>query len=221
MQTLFAWVRNFLFLVLTLSFLEMLLPSAGTRQFVKWLMGLVVLTFVLRSISGVAYVDLSDWEKWLSQTNYSSVESIVAMGQRIAEGGEGPVLEAIQQDYNHNLKSMILVMEGVKDAEVITQLGPKGEIQRIIATIATTRSEEQARRAAGKQETDVQPVEQVQVMPIAVGLDVPSSARPNPEKPMQEETSDQSFSLQLAAKVRRFIAAYYRVPESTVRVVLH
>lgn len=221
MQALLAWVKNFLFFILILSFFEMLLPATGIKPLVKWLMGLIVLTFILRSFGGVANLDLFDWEKWFSQTTYTSTESIVAKGQKIAEGGEAPLLEAIQRDFNQNLKSLILVMDGVRDAEVVTQLGPKGQIQQVIATITTTNSSLTAGSMEDEQDREVQIVGPVEVMPIAVNFESSNTVETTNSTKSTLPREGRYASLPLAAKIRKFIATYYRLPESAVKVVVY
>ncbi len=206
-----SWVKNFLILILALAFLEILLPSSGLRQFVKWLMGLVVLVFVLQpvvNLEGKMY--LPEWERWIGGTASSrSLYSSLAMGQQIAEGGKEPMLDLMHKEQSRHIKSMLLILDGVEDAEVVTQHGSDGLPQRVVVTVkADSDSEERHRVGVG--------IEPVQVGSIALeqgraelGVAVASAQR----RVHADETS-------LSRKVRRFVASFYQLPEDSVTVTI-
>ncbi|NLV92792.1 MAG: stage III sporulation protein AF [Firmicutes bacterium] len=192
-----TWVKNFLVLVLSLGFLDILLPSTGLRSFVKWVMSLVVIAFLLQPLLNLERaINLSEWERWLdSSRQVPSVETSLAMGQRILEGGEKPMLEIAANQQTHYLRSMLLVLDGVADAEVVLQMGERGSPERVLVSILPE-------VAAG---SDGANTEQ-----LVVGGQV---ATPSVGSAAPEVVTG------LGRKIRRLVASFYQIDEADVIIV--
>lgn len=215
MEALIAWVKNFLILILVLTFLEMLLPSSGIRQFVKWLMGLVVMAFILQSVVDLeSKSQLPEWEKWIqSHTDLRSTRSVLDMGQQIAEGGEEPVLELMQKEQSRYIKSMLLMLDGVDDAEVVIQVGSGGKLQGVVVTVKAASDVTLLSAGEGG-------VRSVQIPPVEISGQC-MAVQPETDSVGGREHSGSLVSAEaLSRKVRRFVASFYQLPESAVTVVV-
>lgn len=143
METIRAVVRNLVFLVLLMGFLEMLLPLRGTRRFLQVVLGMFVLVTVLNPI--VAFfrqkpiLSIGIAENSAAET--AELDSILKEGESLRR----MTLEKAQKSYKERLEEQIAaiarLVPGVRTATVQVFLSDRwfqvgsGGIERVVIAI--------------------------------------------------------------------------------------
>ncbi|WP_258359239.1 stage III sporulation protein AF [Moorella sulfitireducens (nom. illeg.)] len=138
-------VRQVALIALLAAFLEMLLPDKKITRYVRLVLGLFVVVAILTPLAeGLRFgpeLELAAWDLRLDPAAATPVQQ----GRDLARANEEAALEIYRERLAGQIRALVTLVPGVKQAEVLVDLsGDKerpGAIRRVVVT-ATLESEE-------------------------------------------------------------------------------
>lgn len=133
MQVLISIVKNLLLIVVTASFLEILLPDNSMRPFVRFTIGLFVILAILNPILSTFYSDRDlkarAWDlPWEYNETNDFQETGIEVNHEIKQAGSDVIKEKIEKQIN----SLAILVPGVEDLETEVTLDPeRGELSEV------------------------------------------------------------------------------------------
>lgn len=126
MEGLKVLIRNLTLILLLAAILEMLLPNKNMRGFVQMVMGLFVIVAVVSPLANFLKVDLANevpaWAPDLS----ADMPTIAAGGDELEASAGSAVREQYKKILINQVRSLVLAIDGVKQAEVNVSLEEGG-----------------------------------------------------------------------------------------------
>lgn len=186
-------------------FLEMLLPSSQMHDYVKMVMGLLVIVVVLEAGAKLVQQDINFELPALSQrTEGPPLEKIISQGQALA----GKQKEQAMSEYQRGLEKQVLALArlqnnlNVSGAQVKTANDPQDKNYGRLTEITLNISREPV-------DSEANSVQRVKPVEITVGAD--SSG--------QELMGGTLVNSEQAKKLARTVANFYNIPIEQVKIV--
>jgi stage III sporulation protein AF len=137
MEILTSIVKNLLLIVVTASFLEILLPDNSMRPFVRFTIGLFVILAILNPILSTFYSDRDlearAWDlPWQYNETGDFQETGIQVNREIQQAGNDVIKDKIEKQIN----SLAILVPGVQDLETqVTLDAEHGELTEITLVI--------------------------------------------------------------------------------------
>ncbi|MGI6589000.1 MAG: stage III sporulation protein AF [Peptococcia bacterium] len=140
MTVLTELVRNIMLIILLTSFLEMIMPSSSMQRFVKVVMGLFILVAILNPILNVINqqqnLEAFIWQQ--EDRSQAQFNSVLEQGERLQKVNQDLLWESYQQNLEHQMKSLVKLIGGVKEADVQIKLKQIRDSEELIKEVTVT-----------------------------------------------------------------------------------
>lgn len=136
MRALSSWMQQLGFLVLFAGLVELALPDSDVRKVVRLLVGLVIILAVVEPIA--VFVEDGDWlERVTLQALIDDGREHLQAGEELARSFQEQAKEVWQRGAEHEIATMILLIDGIEDAEVRVYGKSPGEIDTVDVWVST------------------------------------------------------------------------------------
>lgn len=186
-------------------FIEMLLPSSQMHDYVKMVMGLLIIVVVLEAGAKLVQQEINFELPALSQrTEGPPLEKIISQGQELA----GKQKEQAMSEYQRGLEKQVLALArlqnnlNISGAQVKTADDPQDKDYGRLTEITLNISRETV-------DSEANTVQRVKPVDITVGAD---SAE-------QEVMGGTPVNTEQAQKLARTVANFYNIPIEKVKIV--
>lgn len=143
-EALSGWIQTLVLLLLFVAFLQLLLPDHPLRDYTRVVLGLVIIAAVLGPLLGI--LDVPTWEQ-AAQSALAALESggpggrempsradpelWIARGSALAQRAQGRVREEVRRRMDAQVRSLVLLIPGVREAAVSSRWDSEGNLQRV------------------------------------------------------------------------------------------
>lgn len=201
MDTLSAWIKQIILLVLFATFLELLIPSNNYKKFIKVIMGLLILVAILQPVLNLMQ---NQWDETSSaevtaRNIADNKEDMLHQSTEIQSERDRIALEQYRKELIKQIRVLAGAVDGVSDIKAEVSLN-EGKGEKNFGMIKRITVYAKAGSAA-KDETMVKSVKPVEVAPS-----IPSSQE---YKPLDEQRQ---------AQVKRVVAEFYHLKTEQVIV---
>ncbi|OPX86575.1 MAG: Stage III sporulation protein AF (Spore_III_AF) [Pelotomaculum sp. PtaB.Bin104] len=164
MEILRGLIQNLIIIIILAMFLEMLLTDGGMRQYVKMVMGLLIIIAVIQAIGDLMHKDYTaELPSLTENAGQAQLSGIIDAGQKLSSEQQQQAITQYKQGLGHQVLALAGMHQAVPvvDAQVGVNARPGdtdfGQINEIIMVIEKdpSRSETQAN---GSLVVDVEPV---------------------------------------------------------------
>lgn len=139
MEVFSNWIRNVAIMVIILSFLELLLPQNQMERFVRAVIGLVIIAFILRPLVGLVGGGTT-WELqglgsrgWPMDSSYGAASTqYIAAGERLVDVAYEDVRDRALKRLSRQVEAVASMASGHSDLEAEVKLDARGEVQEIL-----------------------------------------------------------------------------------------
>lgn len=175
MDLLRDWVENLILLVIVATLCEMILPEGSPRQFVRLVLGLVVVLAIVHPLA--AFVNQDRWltELELGARRYeagSASEDWLNDAKRVESAGRAAATSSLQAETGQSVAALLLLVPGVDNASAAVRLGADGTIAALRVTIESR----EADRAAVAERVRAFILHAYKLNPLEVQIDVAAAA---------------------------------------------
>lgn len=135
------WVINIVIVIIFIVFVEIIIHSEKFKKYVKLVTGLVLMVVIINPIVTLVGKDYSLDNIAIQSTNAFSKMELENMSQKLDSIQNEQVISIYKQELNGQIKGQLLLINGVKDADVYVEVDsdPKssqfGSLQSINAII--------------------------------------------------------------------------------------
>lgn len=139
MTVFYEIVRNLLVIIITSSFLELLLPDGRVKPFVRFAIGLFVLIAILSPTLHYLYEDrdfsISFWDTAATSVNEREIEAKGASlyNEIIEQGGKEKMTEKVQGQ----ISAVTMLVPGVENVQTSLMMNEDGSIRSMKITVET------------------------------------------------------------------------------------
>lgn len=135
MNALSDWVRNVVVLVFVISAAQLLLPSDNMRPYVRFILGLVVISFLLTSIFQLSTADIGLEHILFPDSVSDGTTSLIQRGKAIAARAQNVVMEANNERVTSQVTSVASLVLGFEPEQVIISRGEGGTVSRVVIIV--------------------------------------------------------------------------------------
>ena len=204
MESIKALVQVLVIIIVMAVFIEMLLPSSSMHDYVKMVMGLLVIVVVLEAGANLVKQDFKFALPALQQSSPGPpLETIMGEGQRLA----GKNKEQAMAEYQQGLEKQVLALARLQDGLNVTSAQIKtigqpedpgfGRLTGVVLEISESPAE------------DAQLVEKINPVEITVGTN----------GSVEDTTNTALVNSEQARKLAQTVANFYNIPVEQVQVV--
>lgn len=204
LETIKTLVQVLVIIIVLAVFLEMLLPSSQMQDYVKMVMGLLIIVVVLEAGANLIQQDLKFELPALSQNaNGPPLENIMAEGQKLG----GKQKEQAMTEYRQGLEKQVMALARLQNDLNVTSVQVK--------TSGSPGDPDFGRLAGVVLEISKEPAEDPKTVPRVkpVEVTVETNSSPDASAPTTLSTGEQ------ARKLARTVANFYNIPVDQVQVV--
>lgn len=196
--------------------LLLLTPEAEIRKFVRLVLSLLLIALAIQPLAGGGTGILFDKlrePRWIEITEPASMPGESEIWQnkaeRLLQRGSEVVMEQASRQASQQIGALLGFFTGVKQAQVVTQITPAGEVERVIVHLQLSESDSDDNQLSLKQDNGKQ-VELVQ--PVMVSHDHETAGT------FLVDSSKEDFVSPVVSRVRKWVAAFYGLDEDEVKV---
>lgn len=204
MESIKALVQVLVIIIVMAVFIEMLLPSSSMHDYVKMVMGLLVIVVVLEAGANLVKQDFKFALPALQQSSPGPpLETIMGEGQRLA----GKNKEQAMAEYQQGLEKQVLALARLQDGLNVTSAQIKtigqpenpefGRLTGVVLEISESSA------------ADAQLVEKINQVEITVGTN----------GSVEDTTNTALVNSEQARKLAQTVANFYNIPVEQVQVV--
>ncbi|NLJ86744.1 MAG: stage III sporulation protein AF [Firmicutes bacterium] len=144
MTALAQWIRGLVTFLLVSGLMLMLVPDTDLRKFVRMVVGLILIGLLMQPLIGgdvlrTAEQMASSLDRALDNENRElaglSSQDLQMDGQRLIEKGSGVMREYMENQTNRQVGALLSLFAGINEAQVISQVNSKGELERVVVQL--------------------------------------------------------------------------------------
>lgn len=218
-ELLTQWIKALVTFLLVSGLLLMVMPDSDLKGFVRFVMGLLLIGLVIGPLVGEGVLGRID-ELVMNVDKYNpngegtlpvaiDTPFLEQQARDLLEKGSDVMREHMEKQTSRQLGSMLSLLAGIDEAQVVSQINSQGELERVVVQLRLA-------EGAGREDT----------LPATVQEGEMGRARVEPVKPVAITRGAPTVMLpcsstvgeQIAGRVGSWVADFYGIDESQVIV---
>ncbi|NMB44976.1 MAG: stage III sporulation protein AF [Firmicutes bacterium] len=139
------WFKELMVFLLFSGLLLMLVPETELKQFLRLVVGLLLIALMVQPLTGTGVLSTSNRltarlrETWHSfdkaRPETLGMDHLQSQADRLLEKGSSIMREQMENQTNRQLGALLSLFSGIDEAQVVTQSNAQGGVERVVVQL--------------------------------------------------------------------------------------